>query len=68
MVFGWGKKKTEQETIDPHKEKQIKPSEIKDVLDEKNKDEVSQVVERARKMVEENYNWDKVTAAFKGLL
>ena len=34
MVFGWGKKKTEQETIEPHKEKQIKPSEIKGILDD----------------------------------
>jgi len=34
MVFGWGKKKTEQETIEPQKEKHIKPSEIKDILDD----------------------------------
>jgi chromosome segregation ATPase len=34
MVFGWGKKKIEQETVDPQKEKQIKPSEIKDILDD----------------------------------
>jgi chromosome segregation ATPase len=34
MVFGWGKKKTEQETIEPKKEKQINLSEIKGVLDD----------------------------------
>jgi len=34
MVFGWGKKKTEQETIKPQKEKQIKLSEIKGILDD----------------------------------
>ena len=34
MVFGWGKKKTAQETIEPQKEKYIKPSEIKDILDD----------------------------------
>jgi len=34
MVFGWGKKKTEQETIEPQKEKQIKLSEIKGILDD----------------------------------
>jgi len=34
MVFGWGKKKTEQETIEPKKEKQIKLSEIKGILDD----------------------------------
>jgi chromosome segregation ATPase len=33
MVFGWGKKKTEQETIEPKKETQIKLSEIKGILD-----------------------------------
>lgn len=34
MVFGWGKKKAEQETIGTQKEKQIKLSEIKGVLDD----------------------------------
>ncbi|MEX0657435.1 MAG: exonuclease SbcC [Nitrosopumilaceae archaeon] len=34
MVFGWGKKKTEQEIIESQKEKQIKLSEIKGVLDD----------------------------------
>src|SRR3989338_21528 len=34
MVFGWGKKKTEQDTIEPQKEKHIKPSEIKGILDD----------------------------------
>jgi len=34
MVFGWGKKKTEQETIEPQKEKQVKLSEVKGILDD----------------------------------
>src|SRR3989338_6271337 len=34
MVFGWGKKKKEKETIEPQKEKQIKLSEIKGILDD----------------------------------
>jgi len=34
MVFGWGKKKTEQDTIAPKKENQIKLTEIKGALDD----------------------------------
>lgn len=38
---------------------------IKYVLDEKNKDEVNQVVERARKLIEEKYNWEFITKQMK---
>ena len=35
------------------------------VLDEKNKEEVSRVVENARKLVEEKYNWNKISEKMK---
>lgn len=38
---------------------------IKYILDEKNKEEVERVVENAKKMVEEKYNWDKIAVKFK---
>jgi len=38
---------------------------IKYILDEKNKDEVSQVVKNAKKMVEEKYTWEKVSEQMK---
>ncbi|MBU4331841.1 glycosyltransferase family 4 protein [Patescibacteria group bacterium] len=42
------------------------------ILDEKNKDEVTRVIENARKLVEEEYNWEKIAQKmdniFKSLL
>ncbi len=40
---------------------------IKYVLDEKNKAEVNKVIDRARQMVEEKYNWDKIAKDMKGV-
>lgn len=40
---------------------------IKYVLDKKNKEEVERVKERAKKMVEEKYNWDVIVKQMKGL-
>ena len=40
---------------------------IKYILDEKNKDEVNQVVTNARQMVEEKYSWDLIAKKMKNI-
>ena len=40
---------------------------IKYILDEKNKSEVNEVVENAKKMVEEKYNWDLIAGKMKDI-
>jgi len=40
---------------------------IKYVLDDKNKVEVNKVIDRARQMVEEKYNWNKIAKDMKGV-
>jgi len=40
---------------------------IKYILDEKNKEEVSAIVKNAKKLVDEKYNWDKITARMKNI-
>ena len=36
-------------------------------MDEKNKDEVAQVVKNAKKLIEEKYNWEIIAVKFKNI-